>query len=331
MVVALLCVCDGWWSTGGGVSGLKESSKSFPKLAFQGFARLPPPSSDWPFETIQVQYGTSPSSTVSELPKLQTSLRFLPFASLATVYIHLPSHSLMRTSRISRDTAKVIAASRAQRPLRQTRSGANATIRDFTLNTLEAAHVALRPRESESAHHDSLQQHSDSDLSSVPEDVALEDGDAPVSKKRKRGKDTPTKTTVKQEVENVDIANIASPVKGKKKPTKPRRVPAKKSVDGAGNVKVEPPPNWEEIYALTRQMRNENVAPVDTMGCESLADRKATPRDQRFQTLVSLMLSSQTKDTVTSVAIKGMQDNMPGVSSYSFLLDAGSTLTETGL
>ncbi|ORY14437.1 DNA glycosylase [Clohesyomyces aquaticus] len=59
-------------------------------------------------------------------------------------------------------------------------------------------------------------------------------------------------------------------------------------------------------------MRNENVAPVDTMGCESLADRTATPRDQRFQTLVALMLSSQTKDTVTSVAIKGMQDNMPG-------------------
>lgn len=79
-----------------------------------------------------------------------------------------------------------------------------------------------------------------------------------------------------------------------------------------GTVKIEPPPNWEEIYALTREMRNENVAPVDTMGCESLADRAATPRDQRFQTLVSLMLSSQTKDTVTSVAIRGMQDGMSG-------------------
>jgi endonuclease-3 len=59
-------------------------------------------------------------------------------------------------------------------------------------------------------------------------------------------------------------------------------------------------------------MRNEHVAPVDTMGCESLADRNTTPRDQRFQTLISLMLSSQTKDTVTAVAIKGMQDNMKG-------------------
>jgi endonuclease-3 len=79
---------------------------------------------------------------------------------------------------------------------------------------------------------------------------------------------------------------------------------------------MEPPANWEEIYALTREMRNENVAPVDTMGCESLADRTRTPRDQRFQTLVALMLSSQTKDTVTAVAMRGMQERMPGVRFY---------------
>jgi endonuclease-3 len=97
------------------------------------------------------------------------------------------------------------------------------------------------------------------------------------------------------------------------KPKKARKVPVKKKVGQDGSVKIEPPPNWEEIYALTREMRNENVAPVDTMGCASLADRQETPRNQRFQTLVALMLSSQTKDTVTSVAIKGMQDNMPGV------------------
>lgn len=32
----------------------------------------------------------------------------------------------------------------------------------------------------------------------------------------------------------------------------------------------------------------------------------------RFQTLVSLMLSSQTKDTVTSAAVKNMQTTLPG-------------------
>lgn len=55
------------------------------------------------------------------------------------------------------------------------------------------------------------------------------------------------------------------------------------------------------------------------MGCEHLADNQVSARDQRFQTLVSLMLSSQTKDTVTSAAIRGMQENMPGVSDCILL------------
>jgi endonuclease-3 len=136
------------------------------------------------------------------------------------------------------------------------------------------------------------------------------------SRKRKRGQVVPV--AVKEETQDVSITAIASPEKGNK-PKRARRVPAKKVKGADGNIKIEPPHNWEEIYALTRQMRNENVAPVDTMGCESLADVKRTPRDQRFQTLVALMLSSQTKDTVTSVAIKGMQDRMPGVCACAVL------------
>jgi endonuclease-3 len=118
---------------------------------------------------------------------------------------------------------------------------------------------------------------------------------------------------VKQEAEEeVYIADAASP----KKPKKARRTPAKKIKGEDGSFTVQPPSNWEEMYALTRQMRNENLAPVDTMGCESLAERTRTPRDQRFQTLIALMLSSQTKDTVTAVAMKGMQDNMSGVNTH---------------
>jgi endonuclease-3 len=153
---------------------------------------------------------------------------------------------------------------------------------------------------------------SDSDLSSAPEDLDWESSNAVVSRKRKRSPGSPVSTRIKHEAEDISVAEIASPKKVTSKPKKARRIPAKRIVAN-GVVKVEPPPNWEEIYALTRQMRNENVAPVDTMGCESLADMTRSPRDQRFQTLVSLMLSSQTKDTVTSAAIKGMQANMPGV------------------
>ncbi|KAF2963989.1 hypothetical protein GQX73_g9581 [Xylaria multiplex] len=51
-------------------------------------------------------------------------------------------------------------------------------------------------------------------------------------------------------------------------------------------------------------------AAVDTMGCERLALSTASPRDQRFQTLVALMLSSQTKDTVNAVAMHRLQTEL---------------------
>jgi endonuclease-3 len=128
--------------------------------------------------------------------------------------------------------------------------------------------------------------------------------------KRKRGQETPI--IIKKEVEETSIAAIASPKKDAKV-KKARRAPAKKTKTSDGTVKIEPPANWEEIYTLTREMRNENIAPVDTMGCESLAEKNRSPRDRRFQTLIALMLSSQTKDTVTAPVMRGMQEKMPGV------------------
>lgn len=49
-------------------------------------------------------------------------------------------------------------------------------------------------------------------------------------------------------------------------------------------------------------MRAKKTAPVDSMGCERCADPNAEPRIQRFQTLLSLLLSSQTKDPITYAA-----------------------------
>ena len=51
-------------------------------------------------------------------------------------------------------------------------------------------------------------------------------------------------------------------------------------------------------------MRARRDAPVDTMGCEQCADPSAPPPVQRFQILLSLMLSSQTKDEVTWAAMQ---------------------------
>ena len=43
------------------------------------------------------------------------------------------------------------------------------------------------------------------------------------------------------------------------------------------------------------------------MGCERLADEATEPKVFRFQTLVSLMLSSQTKDPVTAEAMRNLR------------------------
>jgi len=64
---------------------------------------------------------------------------------------------------------------------------------------------------------------------------------------------------------------------------------------------------WQETYDLIAELRSVTPAPVDTMGCERAHDITRTPREQRYESLVSLMLSSQTKDEVTSAAVGRLQ------------------------
>ncbi|GMS89948.1 hypothetical protein PENTCL1PPCAC_12123, partial [Pristionchus entomophagus] len=72
-------------------------------------------------------------------------------------------------------------------------------------------------------------------------------------------------------------------------------------------VKVDQPIDIEDIWkrdleAIAEMRKNEDAA-VDTMGCHMLHDKGAEPQVQRFQILLALMLSSQTKDEVTSAAM----------------------------
>merc|ERR1712038_474912 len=69
------------------------------------------------------------------------------------------------------------------------------------------------------------------------------------------------------------------------------------------------PLNWERLYANILEMRKDLSAPVDTMGCERAHDAAAEPKVQRFQCLVSLMLSSQTKDEVNFAAMTRLKDH----------------------
>jgi endonuclease III len=68
-------------------------------------------------------------------------------------------------------------------------------------------------------------------------------------------------------------------------------------------------------------MRAETPAPVDTMGCAVLANPTAAPKTQRFQTLISLMLSSQTLDTVTAPTIWNLQRVLPNGLDLQDMLD----------
>ncbi|GKY93443.1 hypothetical protein MPSEU_000311800 [Mayamaea pseudoterrestris] len=79
-----------------------------------------------------------------------------------------------------------------------------------------------------------------------------------------------------------------------------------------------PPKGWENIYSLVEELRNDKSAPCDLAGCEALASETISPKDFRFQALLSLMLSSQTKDATVGQAVRAMQqNNVASVSAIS--------------
>ena len=82
------------------------------------------------------------------------------------------------------------------------------------------------------------------------------------------------------------------------------------------NVKVDTkkpsgwvPRNWQQQLENIREMRRERNAAVDHQGCERTADVTASPEIQRYQILISLMLSSQTKDQITFEAMRKLKEN----------------------
>ncbi|GMT20049.1 hypothetical protein PFISCL1PPCAC_11346, partial [Pristionchus fissidentatus] len=64
---------------------------------------------------------------------------------------------------------------------------------------------------------------------------------------------------------------------------------------------------WQRDLTAIAGMRKNQDAAVDTMGCHMLHDKEAEPKVQRFQILLALMLSSQTKDEVTSAAMQRLR------------------------
>ncbi|TIA80003.1 hypothetical protein E3P98_02927 [Wallemia ichthyophaga] len=105
------------------------------------------------------------------------------------------------------------------------------------------------------------------------------------------------------------------------------------------DVPHDTPQNWERVYNLIKDMRSLHVAPVDTLGCErepteeldarvgytsamSTAALSNVTQTKRYQVLVSLMLSSQTKDPVTSEAVDNLRHVLKGGLTLESVLAA---------
>jgi Predicted EndoIII-related endonuclease len=221
----------------------------------------------------------------------------------------------MRTSRTSRDTAKVLEA--VSPPIRrQTRNSNASALKGFAYNANATPTAKTEPETEDVSITSSLCAVKSDDESSLSEaDTAdIEDLLEPPSKRPKRNASPLNPRALKQSASPRIPRKVIVKDEPGQKPTaapKQRRLPARTTRDIDGSVKVEPPSNWETMYEIVKKMRAANpTAPVDTMGCAELYWRASSPIDRRFQTLIALMLSSQTKDTVTAVAMQRLHTEL---------------------
>lgn len=221
----------------------------------------------------------------------------------------------MRTSRTSKDTAKVLQALSA--PVRrQTRnSSAASALKTFAYNANATPSIKTEPETEPVLITSSLsaaRSDDESSLLSEADTADIEDLLEPPPKRQKRNASPLTQPVLKKSPRTPRKVIVKDEPDNKSTPaSKGRRLPARKTRDADGTVKVEPPSNWEIMYDTVKQMRADNpTAPVDTMGCAELYWRASSPQDRRFQTLIALMLSSQTKDTVTAVAMQRLHTEL---------------------
>ena len=114
-----------------------------------------------------------------------------------------------------------------------------------------------------------------------------------VEKKRRQTKSNSPPSTPKKKVPK------------KKKGTSSRKTSPKKIEPGS----LEPPKNWDKIYSLVEELRSDRTAPVDSDGAEALTEKHLGPKVFRFQVLIALMLSSQTKDAVVGETMRSLQSH----------------------
>ncbi|ODN95282.1 endonuclease III [Cryptococcus wingfieldii CBS 7118] len=106
-----------------------------------------------------------------------------------------------------------------------------------------------------------------------------------------------------------DVKIQASPIK---RVATPRSTPKKPMPQTSLAKPHQAPAKWEDQYRLIEHMRRGIIAPVDDMGCERPRTGANDAKTFRFHILISLMLSAQTKDAVTSAAVSLLHETLPG-------------------
>lgn len=101
--------------------------------------------------------------------------------------------------------------------------------------------------------------------------------------------------------------NVSNSDTKRKKAPKPKLTQPKKSKVIKIFQPITPPDNWKDTFLKIQDYRKTNSAPVDSMGCERVDMPNLTPKEFRFHVLVSLMLSSQTKDEITYKAMQNIR------------------------
>lgn len=91
------------------------------------------------------------------------------------------------------------------------------------------------------------------------------------------------------------------------KPTKSGTPPKKRTspLRPAGRTKKAPAVFFRD-FPIIQELRAQRDAPVDYVGCERLADPKASQTNFEWQCLVAAMLSSQTKDQANAEAMAAL-------------------------
>ena len=87
------------------------------------------------------------------------------------------------------------------------------------------------------------------------------------------------------------------------------------------------PDGWRDTWDLIVELRADRTAVVDSMGTEAIsAASEASVEEREYQTLISLMLSSQTKDTVNMATMLKLRAH--GCTLENILATPDETLHE---